>query len=736
MRDRTSSFLLRAAKILSVVLAFLLLPVPRGFTATASLLPGIREIVPGPGSTVADDGSPACLRLRGDLTKTADRLLWDIPLHGKIPVEARSLLLRYSVVSKHPSARSIAIHLKTPRGWYAYPDPLPLSENGRANMSLSRFQGEGNVEGVPLDAEMLRLSIWKNDTKETSTVSTDLLLTSLSATSSRIAVVQSTAATAGTEAGIATLCASRCEKALARADLSCDIIDDSLEQDDLSGFSVVFLPYSPNLDGPRTRHLLSYLAKGGKLFVFYNPNPPLAARFGLERPVWKGANVSRPWTAFLPSPSFASAGKACPAVPHFTENILPPRPALKSKAEVVATWLSTKGTPTRIPACTLSPHGAWFAHLPPLPFPATALFYRGLLAELAPDLLPGTKAMVESDIPTDLAAASPDEVRAVWLTTPVPSHPDGWEGLFTDWTSGRRITTVFLHCNGLVKGRASSGTADYLKPIRAAGKKHGVAVHGWLTCWTTTGLSSDTRERLGKEGRLLVGSDGRPRDWLCLDHPANRELVRKWAEDLAGRDVDGIHLDYMRYADEGACFCETTRKAFEESIGGQVDAWPEDVLPGGRHQKAFAAFRSASLTSWLADLRVSLRKSHPDMLLSAAVFGSPAGATSVGQDIATWCRKDLVDFLAPMDYTEDLRSFEANLSAYLTIPGVTPSRLVIGIGTGADESQLDAGQTARQIDVVRRKGCLGHAFFQDDVSLREILRSLPAPSPGKPDKRD
>ena len=118
-----------------------------------------------------------------------------------------------------------------------------------------------------------------------------------------------------------------------------------------------------------------------------------------------------------------------------------------------------------------------------------------------------------------------------------------------------------------------------------------------------------------------------------------------------------------------------------------------------------------------------MRDVTPGVALSAAVFPTPAAAAERGQEWPLWLREGLIDFACPMIYTENPSDFSVWLTECLAV--APAEKLVIGIGSGADESQLDAAATAEQISEVRRRGLAGFAFFAlDDELIGTLLPAL------------
>jgi len=96
-----------------------------------------------------------------------------------------------------------------------------------------------------------------------------------------------------------------------------------------------------------------------------------------------------------------------------------------------------------------------------------------------------------------------------------------------------------------------------------------------------------------------------------------------------------------------------------------------------------------------------------------------------GQDWPGWLRDNTLDTVCPMAYTESAAAFAEMLDACIREIPDSATRLIAGIGTGADESQLDAFATAEQILAVRARPLKGFACFAvDDELLDRILPPL------------
>ena len=148
-----------------------------------------------------------------------------------------------------------------------------------------------------------------------------------------------------------------------------------------------------------------------------------------------------------------------------------------------------------------------------------------------------------------------------------------------------------------------------------------------------------------------------------------RELATRYA-------IDGIHLDYVRYAWDKTPnalkrFPRDARTValFRQETGRR----PDDDPP------AWNAWRAEQITRLVADIRAMLRATQPGCTLTAAVRSNPQAAyNDCLQDAVGWARAGLVDALMPMAYTASPGEFAQDVTAYRwACPGV---RIVPGVG--------------------------------------------------------
>ena len=266
---------------------------------------------------------------------------------------------------------------------------------------------------------------------------------------------------------------------------------------------------------------------------------------------------------------------------------------------------------------------------------------------------------------------------------------------------------------------------DQLAQCVKAAHAAGLQVHVWKVCWNLSGAPPEFVQRMKQQKRLQVNADGRTLPWLCPANPQNIALELAALKEVATKyPVDGIHLDYLRFPSSEACYCASCRTAFEHWKGTTVSGWPQGVQPGGKWYKEFRRWRASCITDFVRAVHNELRAIHPQIKLSAAVWGNyPSCADSMGQDWATWLKEETVDFVCPMNYTADLSRFSTLTHSQLALPRAD-GRVFPGIGVTADESQLRADQVIEQISALRKLGADGFMLFDLSHTLR--VETLPA----------
>lgn len=263
--------------------------------------------------------------------------------------------------------------------------------------------------------------------------------------------------------------------------------------------------------------------------------------------------------------------------------------------------------------------------------------------------------------------------RGWWNHSGLGAYPGDWPRSakelkaagFTDvfpnllWAGEAHYPSEFIP-----SGKTFAEHGDQLKACVEACHAHGIRVHVWKVNFRLEShVTPEFLQKMRDENRLQKSVTGEEKRWLCPSHPANFELEWRSMLEIAQKyPVDGVHFDYIRYDGGQYCFCDGCRERFMAESGMAVENWPADVrvdAPQSRERDAFQQWRRERITRLVAKVHAEVKKLRPEVQVSAAVFsGYPACKTSIGQDWAAWAEAGIVDFLCPMNYTQQAASFQ------------------------------------------------------------------------------
>lgn len=330
-------------------------------------------------------------------------------------------------------------------------------------------------------------------------------------------------------------------------------------------------------------------------------------------------------------------------------------------------------------------------------------------------------------------ATAPSEGRGVWC---YPNHlPHGnWESS-AEFLADNGVNMMFpLMLSGgsahyasdvLPRSEFFQKHGDQLEQCCTAAKKHGLEVHVWKVNFKLGKAPKSFIEKMRREGRTQVNVRGKPFDWLCPSHPENRKLELEAMLEVARKyPVDGLHFDYIRYPGRKLCYCDGCRRRFEADSGQPVADWPEDCYSGSR-KKGYNDWRCRQITALVEEVSREARKVRPGINISAAVFGAyPDCRDSRAQDWPKWIEAGYLDFVCPMNYTNNNKDFAHwTRNQVKLISGRVP--LYAGIGATSSKSKLSADEVLSQINLARSLGASGFVIFRlGETTAKTIIPEL------------
>ena len=361
------------------------------------------------------------------------------------------------------------------------------------------------------------------------------------------------------------------------------------------------------------------------------------------------------------------------------------------------------------------------------------------------------------------AQAPPTEVRAMWVQRASLTSPSSVRAA-VDRASRTGFNTLIVQVRGRGDAyyqsrnepRALSlstqpASFDPLELAVESGHRAGLKVHAWVN----VNLISDAQPSAARSHVVRTHPE-----WLMVPRPLAADLARmnprrseylarlsehararsdrveglfmspvhkgavdhttKVIGDIASRyDVDGIHLDYIRFPNDEFDYSAAALEEFRSYVlADATRAERRDYAQRARGRplfytemfpQRFQEFRRAKLTGLLMRIRAVVKARRPRASLSAAVFPDATDATTRRfQDWGGWLASGLLDVICPMTYTTDPATFRAQIANVEHLAG---SRAVwAGIGA----YQLSEARTVENIRTARQLGTEGIILFSYD----------------------
>ncbi len=254
---------------------------------------------------------------------------------------------------------------------------------------------------------------------------------------------------------------------------------------------------------------------------------------------------------------------------------------------------------------------------------------------------------------------------------------------------------------------------DQIQLCLDACRKYNVQCHVWKVNYNM-GWAADRAfmQKMKDAARTQVSFSGAAEErWLCPSHPDNQTLeVESMLEVARKYPVDGLHFDYIRYPDRDHCFCPGCRSRFEARIGRKIAKWPADTRNDPNVEQLWLDFRRDQITRVVAEVARRAREIRPGIKVSAAVFQNwPSHRDAIGQDWRLWCERGYLDFVCPMNYTEQASHFHRMTENQLEWAAGVPVYPGIGLSTWPDRT--DICRLIDQINAARTLNTGGFTIF-------------------------
>jgi uncharacterized lipoprotein YddW (UPF0748 family) len=210
-----------------------------------------------------------------------------------------------------------------------------------------------------------------------------------------------------------------------------------------------------------------------------------------------------------------------------------------------------------------------------------------------------------------------------------------------------------------------------------------------------------------EEGPMLL-DDYPPSIYLCASPAVTltvEHIVSVCQDIVTNYDVDGVHLDNIRYAGP-----EFSHDPISEATFAQAQIFDPDLI--------WEDWQRAQVTHLVGQIYEQVILTHQNVMLTAAVWPiyrdywdwiTNDGYDGYYQDSQGWMREEVIDAIAPMLYTITVkdypdrfdvlvRDFVSNANGRHVYPGIT-----------ADYASFDAIWS--RIEMARQAGAAGQAIF-------------------------
>ncbi|KPL19359.1 MAG: hypothetical protein AMJ92_03490 [candidate division Zixibacteria bacterium SM23_81] len=252
----------------------------------------------------------------------------------------------------------------------------------------------------------------------------------------------------------------------------------------------------------------------------------------------------------------------------------------------------------------------------------------------------------------------------------------------------------------------------------------GMELHAYINVfpvWNGANLPADPQHIYNLHPEwVMVDQSGIPMDpsagyaFISPGIPQAAQHIRDVITDIVTKyDVDGVHLDYIRYPSSGYSYDDSSLARFQREYGGTPGELPDQ----------WKQFRRNLVTHFVSGVYYDVTGLKPWVKVSAATWGDfYDGYTFYYQDSHGWLESKILDFSAPMIYTDDMWAFHSRLENHV----VSSYGRHIYAGIGA--YLLEPTELLAQVDSTRSLAAEGCTFFSStSLGLTEVslLRSGP-----------
>ena len=237
----------------------------------------------------------------------------------------------------------------------------------------------------------------------------------------------------------------------------------------------------------------------------------------------------------------------------------------------------------------------------------------------------------------------------------------------------------------------------------------GINIHAWVNVyflWSSKSLPKDERHILHMQQQWLDTTEEWPVDvgkqlemvginnnneglFLSPNHPdVNEYLITVFRELITNYDIDGLHLDYIRYQDAEYGRNPYAIARFKSESGNDPGPWflemERSTIASPRliaNMNRWNNFKRKAVTSLVKDTRALVDEVRPDCIISAAVKPNLYVARErYFQEWNVWLAAGYLDWVVPMNYSPKKREFARNIDVINdNFPKKYREKIIMGI---------------------------------------------------------
>jgi len=316
------------------------------------------------------------------------------------------------------------------------------------------------------------------------------------------------------------------------------------------------------------------------------------------------------------------------------------------------------------------------------------------------------------------------ELRAVWCAAGI----NDWPGVVARLRDAR-VNAVFLEAGSVTTPRYASqrlptpAHVPDLPGMVQQAKAAGLQVYAWHAALALHEAAPEVLEAYRGEGVVQKSYDGTLLPWLCPTNERNISLEQDVVSEMVTQlPVDGVIIDYLRFANERCCYCDACRAAFEEQLKVRVAAWPDDVLRG-IFRTRYQQFREERIRAAVQAIAQAAKRARPGVIVGVTVAPMPEAAAFGHTRFAEWLGDGSVDQICALDYRQDA-SMVRDLAVAQARDAAGRAKLCVGLDIVPRSGPAVSPATAAElVSAAREAGADGVALFRCGAQM--LLGDLP-----------